>query len=373
MRLSRSHSSGARGSALILFMGIAAAVSIVAAALVILVINTQHSSAMERERTEAFHVAEAALDVTMEQLGQHWPTSASATGWQPQGFATEFPGATVQVRLTDNDDATKLYDYNGDGQVFVDAQARVGKKAARVHAAVQVIYKQVNAFRGLPLWVGGSLTNSGGGHGVMPKFQVEVFPPGSSTASWFVKTWSSVSTTKLAAPYMSLVSGSSNPLADRDAVLSDKAIQELIDLAKGTGRYFTDPSAPSSTPEGYGGLCVIQTLEDFGAQLNGLKINSEYLPGILLVLGPDWPLDPAPMFRIGGDAEFFGVVYVQGVVSKTNGGAVIHGMLITEKDLDENGSPEIRYNDNCVRGLNTRFPGGSRFVPGYWRELKPML
>jgi hypothetical protein len=355
---------------------VVAAVSIIAVALVTTVSNTQHFSSMERQRTEAFDVAEAALDVTMEQLGQHWPTSGTSTGWQPQNFATEFPGAIVQVRLTDNDDATKFYDYNQDGQVFLDAQARVGKRAARVHAAVEVIYKQVNAYRGLALWVGGDMTNSGQGHGVLPKVQAEVFPPAttpegesslkSGTCSWYVK--GSVSTTLVAADYMTF-----GQFPSRQAVLSDDTISAFVDLAKSSGRYFTDPLAPLFTPEGYGGLCVIQAASG-EISLNALKVNSEELPGLLLILGDGWPSSStAPTLRFGGNTQYFGIVYTEGVVSKTGGTPVIHGMLITEKDLDENGTPEIRYNDNCVRGLNARFPGGTRLVPGYWRELRPTI
>ncbi len=365
MRPSPSPSSGAAGSTLVLFLGIVAAVSIIAVALVTAVVNTQHSSSMERQRTEAFDVAEAALDVTMQQLAQHWPTSATSAGWQPQNFATEFPGAIVQVRLTDNDDATKFYDYNQDGQVFLDAQARVGKRAARVHAAVQVIYKQVNAYRGLALWVGGNLTNNGGGHGVLPKVQAEVFPPG-GTSSWYVK--GTVSTNRLAADYMSF-----GQFPARQSVLSDETISELVELARSSGRYFTSPLAPLSTPEGYGGLCVIQAASG-DVILNALWMNSEELPGILLILGDGWPnSSTAPTLRIGGDTQYFGIVYTEGAVSKANGTPVVHGMLITERDLDENGTPEIRYNDNCVRGLNARFPAGTRLVPGYWRELRPTI
>ena len=139
MKQSSSRSKGSRGSALLLFIGVAAALSILIAGLLMLIINTQHATAKERQRSKAFNVAEAALDVAMEELGHKMPTSATSLTWfDAQSFAArfspdEFPGADsaspldfVQVRLADNSDATKSFDYNGDGFVFVDAQARVG-------------------------------------------------------------------------------------------------------------------------------------------------------------------------------------------------------------------------------------------------------
>ena len=370
MTYSRSRCSGSRGSALILFMGMVAAVTIIAAALVTLVVNTQHGTTMERQRTKAFNVAEAALDVAMQELGHQWPTSATAVTWfNAAAFAqrfpvAEFPGSTspqtfVQVRLTDNNDATKSFDYNGDGQVFVDAQSRVGGKAARVHAAVQVIYNNINAMRGLALWAGGSVRSDGGD----PKVTAEVFPPGNTECSW-----AAVGTADAAvgATYTHLLQGPNAP--SRQAVLSDGKIAELKALALSTGRYFTSTTAPASTPQKYGGLCVIEVPSGEVPLIGGETYNSEDQPGILLVLG-------GGTIRFGGNTQYFGIVYCASpiVADRAHGTPIIHGMLITEGNLVGSGTPDIRYNDKCVRGLNSQFPVGSRLVPGYWRELKPTM
>lgn len=370
MSHSPSRSSRSRGSALILFIGVAAAVSIIASAMLILVVNTQHSSAMERERSKAFNVAEAALDVAMEELGHAWPTSATNSTWfNATEFAArfptaEFPGATspqtfVHVRLTDNDDATKSFDYNGDGQVFVDAQARVGKKAARVHAAVQVIYNNINAMRGLALWAGGNVRSDGGD----PKVTVEVFPPGDTDCSWAAKGTADAA---VGASYMNLLQGAGAP--SRQSVLSDEKIAELKALAQSAGRYFTSTSAPASTADGYGGLCVIEAPSGEVQLTGGSTYNTEDQPGILLVLG-------GATIRFGGSTQFFGIVYCASTINadRAHGTPIIHGMLITDGSLVGSGTPDIRYNDKCVRGLNNQFPMGSRLVPGYWRELTPTM
>jgi hypothetical protein len=98
----------------------------------------------------------------------------------------------------------------------------------------------------------------------------------------------------------------------------------------------------------------------------GETYNSEDQPGILLVLG-------TATVRFGGSTQYFGIVYSanQMEVDRSHGTPVIHGMLITNGDLRASGTPDIRYNDRCIRGLNNQFPVGSRLVPGFWRELKP--
>lgn len=372
MRPSLSRSERSRGSALVLFLGVAAAVSIISAGLVMVLINTQHSTARERQRTKAFHVAEAALDVAMEELGQKWPTSNTTASWfDAASFADrfpadEFPGADasdptafVQVRLADNTDATKAFDYNGDGLVFVDAQARVGRKAARVHAEVQAMYFKTNAFRGLALWAGGDVLSNGGD----PKVTVEVFPPGDTDCSWAAK---GTADPAIGASYMNLLQGDRAP--SRESVLSDEKISELTTLAQKTGRYFTSVSGPASTPEGYGGLCVIEAAAGEVAIIGGETFNSEDQPGVLLVLG-------GASLRFGGTTQFYGLVYCEGVLTadRSHGTPVIHGMMVVEGSLTGSGTPDVRYNDKCLRGLNNQFPVGSRLVPGYWRELTPTM
>lgn len=369
-----SRTDASRGSALILFIGVAAALSILALGLITLVMNTQASTAKERQRSKAFNVAEAALDVAMEELGHRWPTSATTTTWfNAAGFAQRFPVAEfpdaanpqsfVQVRLTDDNDASKSFDYDGDGVVFVDAQARVGAKAARVHAQVEAIYYPVDSIRGLALWTGGDVTSNGGD----PKVTVEVFPPGGTDCSWAAK---GVADASVGASYMNLLQGGDAP--ERNEVLSDAKIAELITLAQSTGRYFTSVNAPATTPESYGGLCVINAGPDQQVKLTGGAIyNSEDQPGALLVLG-------GASLQFGGNTQYFGLIYCVGSVGEENvagsqGTAIIHGMIVTEGGFLGGGTPDIRYNDKCVRGLDKQFPVGSRLVPGYWRELTPTI
>lgn len=376
MRRSLSSSSGKRGSALILFLGVAAAVSVVAAALVILLINTQHGTTMDRQRTKAFNVAEAALDVSMLKLGRNWPTSATSASWfnatEEREFtlrfpSAEFPGADpghpenfFRVQLADNVAPYNPFDANGDGLLFLDAQARVGRKAARVHAQIQVIYEKVDAMPGLALWAGGNIVSPVG----VAKVSAEVFPPGTTESSWRAGNAKVPEIAPFGAAYMINLQPPDPP--DRQAVLSDERIAALKALAQSTGRYFTSTSvAPASA---YSGLCVIEASGQ--VQLPQGVFNTEEQPGVLLVLG-------GATLKFTGSAQYFGIVYIEShstdSVGKVSGTPIIHGMLITEGGLKANGTPDIRYNDNVVRNLNTRFPAGSRVVAGTWRELKPTM
>jgi hypothetical protein len=382
MTPSRFPIRNSRGSALILFLGVAAAVSIIAAGMVMLLLNTQHSTAMERQRTSAFDVAEAALDVGMQKLGSHWPTSSTNSTWFPaadffdSNYEDLFPNATanpdtfVQVRLADNTDPSQPFDADEDGYVYLDAQARIGKRASRVHALIEVTYYDFNLLRGLALYTRGVPTNKGGD----PKITVEVFPPGDTVCSWATPDVDPTSAQGKAlatfgAPYMAWLNSTSATVPQRTDILSDETIAQVEALASDMGR-FSDYGA-GSVPGSYSvqdGLCVVKAASGV-VSMNGNEVhNSEQQPGVLLILG-------GATLRMTGNSQFYGLIYCQGNVEtdKSNGTPRIHGMLITDGKLTGSGTPDIRYNDRCIAGISHQFPVGTRLVPGYWRELKPTM
>ena len=95
------------GAALIMLLGMIAALAILAATLVLVVVNQQYATANVREKTQSLYVDEAALDsgVRIAQITGPMPTtspSPPATGWLDQAqldkFLTYFPhdaGTTV--------------------------------------------------------------------------------------------------------------------------------------------------------------------------------------------------------------------------------------------------------------------------------------
>jgi type II secretory pathway pseudopilin PulG len=389
-----------RGSALILFLGVAAALSVLSLAVVVLVTNTQANTARERSRTKAFNVAEAALDVAMLELTRNWPTVTSPTPFDYTGFESNFPaeefsrptipGASfVSVDYVDDLTSGSDRDFPSNGILYVDAQAVIGTRAARVRAKVQAVYYDLNLLHGIAVWTGGQLLSTGGGGN--PDIVVEVFPPGSTTVS--VASVGGVAEDDVRALFMPLLEGEDAPT--REEVLSTATIEGLVELAKESGRYFgTDngyataeaawaAADPRKDGSGYEGLVVIDApvadatkALQLGPRSAQQSYNTEARPGILMIM--DRPIldNPSPHpagLQFNGSPDYYGVIYCQGPVSTGNGTPIIHGMLITESDFNLIGTADIRYNDRCMSQLSNQWLTNTRLVPNGWRELQPVV
>ncbi len=131
--------SNERGAALIMLIGMTAALAILAATLVFVIANQSKATAITRARTQSFYGGEAALDSAVQRLkiarpmptasGQTWLTQADLAA----AFNNQFPpGSTVAYKIYDNvatidfsSDGANLigYDSNGDHRMWVDATA----------------------------------------------------------------------------------------------------------------------------------------------------------------------------------------------------------------------------------------------------------
>ena len=95
------------GAALIMLIGVTAALALLSATLVLAIQNQQAATASERERTQSFYASEAALDSAV-QLAKVDKTMSTTTEWLTQeelaaAFDDAFPaGATVTYRVYDN-------------------------------------------------------------------------------------------------------------------------------------------------------------------------------------------------------------------------------------------------------------------------------
>jgi len=148
------------GSTLILLIGIVAVLAILAATLVMVSANVQGGTTTDKERVTTFDVAEAGLDATTYLLGLQnmWPTATAPYALSQKDlddFRTEFPVADypaapggkplLTVRVCDDPSVTNspAYDANGDNKLWVEAQANVGDKAARIR--VQLLHETLSA------------------------------------------------------------------------------------------------------------------------------------------------------------------------------------------------------------------------------------
>ena len=141
-----------RGAALILLIGITAALAILASTLVMVIMNQQRATADTRSRTKSFYTAEAALDSAVQVAKLNKTMSTTAEWLTPAdlaaAFAGAFPaGATVTYRVYD-DLATVNYnikwDQGGptsattpDHMVWVEATVTYLKKTTRARILIK--------------------------------------------------------------------------------------------------------------------------------------------------------------------------------------------------------------------------------------------
>jgi len=375
---------GSRGTALIAFLGIMAALSILSVTLVTVLANAQHSTSREKSRTTAFDVAEAAIDVSMQLLTQQWadaehPWSETTLFDRDPAFADRFgvqPGLTgddsLWVSVFDDVDgdimAAPHYDDNlgqPNGYVWIDAQARVNGVASRIRTMVQRETYELGMAKGIVVYAGGDLISNAVGENKTNIGAQDVTIGGPQPVS--IAIWGSISDPSVAWPYVDQ-NPPNKPV--REELLSDQTIEDLTLYAQSIGKYFTtQPSAQQLT-----GLCVIDVpagttimlSQDSDPSLVGNQpYNSIAHPGVLMVLG-------GGELKFGGNVEYYGLVYSEGSVSVAHGVPTIYGMIISEGDFDMGGVAQVIYREDCLARLDTQFQTNTKLVPNYWRELTPL-
>ena len=371
-----------RGSALILFLGVMAALSIMSIALVTVIANAQHSTSREKSRTSAFDVAEAAIDVSMHLLTEEWP-GEEAGAWtestvleRDTAFASRFdlePGLTARDSLwvSVSDDVTgdpltaPRWDANGNGYLWVDAQARVNGVASRVRTMVQAETYELGMAKGIVVYAGGDLISNAVGENKTNIGAQDVTVGGPQPVS--IAIWGTISDPSVAWPY---VDQDPPNKPTREELISDQMIEDLKLYAQRTGKYFTR----QPTQEELTGLCVVEVPEGTTIALDQdsdpttpsiQPFNSVEHPGVLLVLG-------GGELKLGGQLEYYGVVYCDGNVSVSHGNPIIYGMMIAEGSFDMGGVAQVIYREDCLARLDTQFQTNTKLVPNYWRELLPL-
>jgi len=390
-----------RGSGLILVIGVIATLAVLAASIVILTSNVQHNTYSDRMRAKAFNVTEAAVDAGMYGLNASWPKASgtgpdfAATTWtvafRSEFDTAEFPdpdaGQFVAVEYYDNQatiDKNIKWDQGQpgnatlpDNKMYVEAQAGVGPKAARIRVLVERIPYTTNFPRGIAVCAGGDLYSNGGGNN--PKIYVEVPPPEDvvpgGVTSIHIGGMIEADDVSQSPPIVQFEGDAGDDPLSPDEVFTPKLVEGLWLLARDNGRLFTSaaeadasPVDPDWAPQGgISGLCVIDETGNpspEGYQIRG-DYNSEAQPGIFMLLG-------GGDFDYGGGGDYYGVVYVEGQVLKGHGVYGVHGMIVIDTDDDMRGTTDVFYNDNCIANLLNRFSLTVKQVPNTWREIQPL-
>jgi len=371
-----------RGAGLVVIIGVIAALAVSAATLVVFTGNVQHNTLDTRLHTKSFAVCESGLDAAMALLSQKWPVSASAVPtFDANAFRARFPTSEfpnppggkpfISVGWYDNlspANPAVRWDSNGDGKLWLVSQANVGTRSTRVVTLVERTWFTMALPRGIPLWAGGNLLSNGQGNN--PKIRVEVPPPAGTQTTVYVGGY--IEESSVTQSGIAQVTG--DGIVPLDEVFPPSLVDALVATAQANGRYFTSLAAAESSPAdpvwspagGLSGLTVIRPATPTTIKVTGnTQLNSEAQPGVLMILGGsnlDW----------GGTAQFYGVIYCEGPMDTSHGTGDIHGMVVTNSTESLKGTPNIRYNDNCIARLDQRFPSIVRRVQNTWREVQPL-
>jgi hypothetical protein len=409
-----------QGAALIMIIGVIAALAILASALVFLSANASSNTARDRNRAKAFNVAEAAADLALYKVGLEWPTSGdvSLTSTEKAAFLARFPSAEfadadVSIDYFDDVDANgdgkltllgdgsvgQRYDTGPNGLIYVEAQATVGGQKARIQLEAKRVLFDTRIPHGIPAATDGAI--GGNNH----KSSIDGNPLyGGFMGDQTTLTVMAGGTIYPDAPDPAYIppenqkSGLGSGVVD--GVLPPEILQGLIAAAQADGTWYSDiaseqaagakpiPDKNLTTP--YEGLVVIETTDAKGVPLkgsddyNGDGVSPHKPPGILIVIGPKtmYPDDPtktgyAAGIDLAGNSNYYGIVYTDGRIWGT-GTTNILGMALSLglydpslPAIDLTGSRRISYNDNVLANINQIVQLNTQIVPNTWRQIQP--
>ncbi|MFA4965064.1 MAG: hypothetical protein WC709_05425 [Thermoleophilia bacterium] len=391
--------AGQSGATLLIVIGIAAALAVMTASLVMVIGNMQSNTADSRTREKAATVGEAAVDGQMYALALNWPKTAvpnpqptldSAT-LRSQFPTSEFPNTTgdfVGAVYYDNADTNgdnlvdlndAHWDANGDRLLYVEGQGRVSGRAARFQALVERTFVDTSFPHGIAVYDGGGMDSNGGGNN--PK--ITVYNSGGYNVSGYVNG-------VIPAPEVfdqNSIDVVSPVIPALNQLLPDTTIRQVINLASGMGRYY-DVINGAQMPTDLSGICVIRVPDGTTVQLSG-GINMAQgpgavpapadEPGILLILGPepdpgDPPgTNPGAHIRIemANNDRFYGIFITDGQLDFAHGTPGFFGMTVFKSYMDMRGTADIRYDDSAISKLAERWTLSVKLVPNTWREIQP--
>lgn len=398
-----------RGAALVLIIGVIAALAILAATLVVLTANATSNTARDRSRAKAFNVAEAAIDYGLYRLGAAWPTASGQaitfsdnpdkTAFLGRFPASEFPSADVQVvwfndvdlngdgkiDLRDGDtnfdkvtnSLDQPQDTDNNGRMFIEAQATVGKRRARIQVEAQRNVLDTQIPRGIAIVCDGTVTANNKKSPVDAGYLApDQLAGGIRALSGGIFDNKNKNGTVCKTPPVHPVENLGPGVVD--SILSPATIRGLILAAKAKGSYYTSQPPTTAAMEG---LVVIQTTEqiEFKDVYNGdgwgiPSSSAPKPPGFMLVIGPGAP-DAVPATPSGGvfvqgNAKYYGILYTDGGMFG-NGGTWVVGMLLSKNAIDLAGNREVSYDDRCVVGALGIATLNAQVVPNTWREIGP--
>jgi hypothetical protein len=377
-----------RGATLVLVVGVIAALSILASALVMLGLNVMHNTSAQTQEVKAFNVAEAGLDTGQQTLWASWPgPGATEPTVDEDAFLALFPGSAfplpasgsfIDVQFFD-DDGTSLpspgvnrdvhVDENDNGIMWIESRGATGSGSAQVMACVQKVARDLQIRDGVAIFSEGELEIKGTGNQPV----VSLDPPATAAQ---------------------VLAGGDIDFNGNSDVESGVGLEEytettlqdvfpseiLLDIIQ-SGKLFANWGAYVSWKNAHPGVEPFATdpriiiIENGDVDAKNLPdtdvepatgqptVWSEEDPGILIVLDGSFN-------QTGQKKTIYGIVYVvNGLI--LGGNAEIHGMVVAKGWGNLHGTRAVAYNQNVIDNLQRPLTLTVKLVPNTWRELNP--
>lgn len=319
------------GSALILVIGVVAALALLTTTLVMVTANVQGGTAADRTKTKSFNVAEAGLDSAIYTLGTAWPADAAspALGVDTAAFrldfsTSEYPqpdnGEFIVVDAYDNLSpigTSVHWDSNVDRIMWIESQAGVGDQSSRIRTQVEMQTIGITTLApGVAVYSGGDGDKSGSGDITSPVDGVTGLPTGAVyIAGDFDESGSGdLSTINL------YVGARGDEIPPLEMFMPDSVVQSLI-----TASQIAQPTATSANTHSG------EWRPAPGTYTSPIVVNGD--------------------LKITGSGNYvFGSVYVTGKVDISTSGDISFGALYVGGDLTFSGSSDLAWGPVYVEG-----------------------
>jgi type II secretory pathway pseudopilin PulG len=357
------------GSTLIMMLGVIAVLAILAATLVVVTSNMQANTKVDRDRAKAFNVAEAGLDAALYSLAGVWPDSSGIvpavdpTQFRAEFNTTEYPNPTsgqfIAVSFYDDVDPVNkqiTYDSNDNGIMWIESQAGVGAKKARIRTQVERQSIGVSTLApGVAVYSGGDATMTGSSAVLGPMVN------GQPSATFYVngnlnRGWScdlsqvarQIGGTET---WPQLPGGSKyegDPIPPLSQFMPDDVVQSLVQasqLAQSTGTVISQSSPGFSWPYGvnYSAPVVVHGALSIGSE-GTYNFGSLWIDGNFTIGGNTrvncTALHVGGNFTIGGGAQTqsFGPTWVGGNVTFGGNQRFDVPLLVTQGNITFSGT-----------------------------------
>lgn len=331
--------TGEAGAALILVIGVVAALAILATTLVMVTANVQGGTAADRTETKAFNVAEAGLDSAVFTLGTSWPGSAASpslgidtVAFRDDFSETEYPspdqGEFITVDVYDNLsplDPSVRWDSGGpdgtasggDGIMWIESQAGVGDEAARIRTQVEMQTIGITTLApGVAVYSGGNGTIAGSGD-ISSPLDAETGQP--TGAVYINGSLSQVGSGDLSTVQL-FVGAEGDEIPPLEMFMPDSVVQSLITASQVAQSEAAEENTYSGTWH-----------PTAGTYTSPIVVNGD--------------------LKITGSGSYtFGSVYVTGNVDISTSGDVSFAALYVGGDLDFSGSSDLAWGPVYVDG-----------------------